>query len=154
MVALSSRQILFAVQSEQIEGVVERFSEAIEAGRIGLELTEAIGASERNGSHKIEALLRDGDETGAAIARIGPDDAEIEPAQFVDRLAQRRCMHIEPFSQRGEGHMGALGERVKHGQLQASDAVALFQFEMKGGDGGIEPHPGDESGKSLLLHSL
>jgi hypothetical protein len=30
--------------------------------------------------------------------------------------------------------------------------VALFQFEVEGGDGGIEPHPGDQGGKGLLLH--
>ena len=48
--------------------------------------------------------------------------------------------------------MGTFGECVKHGELQAGNAMALFQFEMEGGDGGIEPHPGDQGGKGLLLH--
>lgn len=61
-------------------------------------------------------------------------------------------MHVETFSQGGEGHMGAFGEGMKHGQLQAGDPVALLEFEVKGGDGGIEPHPGDEGGEGLLLH--
>lgn len=61
-------------------------------------------------------------------------------------------MHVEAFSESSKGHMGTFGQRVEYGELQAGNAVALFQFEMEGGDGGIEPHPGDQGGKGLLLH--
>lgn len=53
MVALGSRQILFAVKGEEIEGVVERFGKAIEPGWIGFELAQAIGAGEGNGADQI-----------------------------------------------------------------------------------------------------
>lgn len=88
--------------------------------------------------------MGDGHEPGAAIARVGADDAEVEAAELVDRLAQSGRVHIETLSKRGKGHVGPLGEDVKHGELQAGNAMALLEFEMKGGDGGIEPHPGDE----------
>lgn len=140
------------VEGKKVEGVRQGFGEAIEAGRVGFELAQTVGAGERDSADEVETLLRDGDKTGAAIAWIGADDAEVEAAEFVDRLAQGSRVHIEAFSEGSEGHVGAFGQRVEHGELQAGNAVALLQFEMEGGDGGIEPHPGDQGGKGLLLH--
>ena len=143
---------LSGLEGKKVEGIAQGFGETIEAGRIGFELAQAIGAGEGDGADKVETLLGDGDEAGAAIAWVGADDAEVEAAQLINRLAQCGRVHVEAFSQRGEGHVGALGQRVEHGELQAGNAVALFQFEMEGGDGGIEPHPGHQGGKGLLLH--
>jgi hypothetical protein len=143
---------LFVAQGEMVEGVGQGFGETIEAGRIGFELAQAIGAGEGDRSHQVETFLGDGDQAGAAIARVGADDTEIQAPQFVDRLAQCRRVHVEAFSERCKSHVGAFGQRVEHSKLQAGNAVALFQFEMEGGDGGIEPHPGDQGGKGLLLH--
>lgn len=148
MVALG----FFVAEGEKLEGVAKGRGEAVEPGRIGFELAQAIGASERNGADEIEALLRNGDQAGTTVARVGAYDAEIEPAQFIDRLAQGGRMHVEALPEGREGHVGAFGQRVQHGQLQAGNAVALLEFEMEGGDGGIEPHPGDQGGKGLLLH--
>lgn len=142
----------FVAEGKKLEGVGQGFGQTIEAGRIGFELAQAIGAGERNGAYEVETLLRNGDQAGAAIARIGADDAEVETAEFVDRLTQCGRVHVEAFSEGCKGHVGALGQRVEHGELQASNAVALLEVEMEGGDGGIEPHPGDQGGKGLLLH--
>ena len=143
---------LFVAQGEKVEGVGQGFGETIEAGRVGFELAQAIGAGERNGADEVETFLGDGDQAGAAIARVGADDAEVEAAEFVDGLTQGGRVHVEALSEGRKGHVGAFGQRVEHGELQAGNAVALFQFEVEGGDGGIEPHPGDQGGKGLLLH--
>lgn len=148
MVALG----LFLVQGKKIEGVGQRFGETIEAGRVRFELAQAIGTGEGNGRHEVETFLGDGDQAGASVARVGADDAKIEASEFVDRLTQGGRVHVEALSEGRQRHVGAFGQRVEHGQLQAGNAVALFQFEMEGGDGGIEPHPGDQGGKGLLLH--
>ena len=143
---------LSIAQRKEVEGVGQGFGETIEAGRVGFELAQAIGAGEGDGSHQVETFLGDGDQAGAAIARVGADDTEVEAAEFVDGLAQCSRVHVEALSEGREGHVGAFGQGVEYGELQAGNAVALFQFEMEGGDGGIEPHPGDQGGKGLLLH--
>lgn len=143
--------LLFA-EGKKVEGIGEGFGETIETGRVGFELTQAIGAGEGDGAHQVETFLGDGNEAGAAIARVGADDAEVEAAEFVDGLTQGCRVHVEAFSEGSKGHMGAFGQRVEHGELQAGNAVALFQLEMEGGDGGIEPHPRNQGGKGLLLH--
>lgn len=148
MVALG----LFLAKGKKVEGVGQGVGETIETRRVGFELAQPVGAGEGNGRHQIETFLGDGDQTGATITRVGADDAEVEPAEFVDGLAQRCRMHVEAFSERGEGHVGAFGQRMEHGELQAGNAMALLEFEMEGGDGGIEPHPGDQCGEGLLLH--
>ena len=36
---------------------------------------------------------------------------------------------------------------------EAGDAEALFQIEVEGVHGALEPHPGNDGGKRLLLHT-
>lgn len=117
---------LFIPEGKQVHRVVQRFGEAIEAGWIGFELAETVGAGEGNGADEIEAFLGDGDEAGAAVARVGADNAEVEAAQIVDGLTEGRCMHVEAFAERSEGHVRAFGQNVEHGELQAGNAVALL----------------------------
>ena len=93
---------LFVAEGEQVHRVVQRFGETIEAGRVGFELAEAVGAGEGNGAN------------------------EVETAQVVDRLTEGRCMHVEAFAEGSEGHVRAFGQNVKHGELQAGNAVALL----------------------------
>lgn len=78
--------LLFA-QGKEIERVGQRFGETIEARRVRFELAQAIGTGEGDGAHEIKSLLGYGDQTGAAIARVGADDAEVETTEFVDGLA-------------------------------------------------------------------
>ena len=122
MVALG----LFIPEGKKVHRVVQRFGEAIEAGRIGFELAETVGAGEGNGRDEVETLLGDGDEAGAAVSGIGADNAEVESAEVVDGLAQSGRVHIEAFAEGSEGHMRAFGQNVEHGQLQAGNAVALL----------------------------
>ena len=122
MVALG----LFIAEGKKVHRVVQGFGEAIEAGRVGFELAETVGAGQGNGADEIETLLGDGDEAGAAIARVGADNAEVETAQVVNGLAEGCRVHVEAFAERSEGHMRAFGQNVEHGQLQAGNAVALL----------------------------
>ena len=117
---------LFVPEGKEVHRVIERFGETIKAGGIGFELAEAIGAGEGNSGDQVETLLGDGDEAGAAVSGIGADDAKVEAAQVVDRLTEGRCMHVEAFAERSEGHVRAFGQNVKHGELQAGNAVALL----------------------------
>ena len=116
----------FLAEGKKVHRVVQGFGEAIEAGRVGFELAEAVGAGEGNCGDQVKTLLGDGDEAGAAISWIGADDAEVEAAQVVDRLTEGSCMHVEAFAERSEGHVRAFGQNVKHGELQTGNAVALL----------------------------
>ena len=108
---------LFIPEGKKVHRIVQRFGETIEAGGIGFELAEAVRAGEGNGGHEVETLLGDRDEASAAVSGVGADNAEVKATQIVDGLAQGGCMHVEALTERCEGHVGAFGQNVEHGEL-------------------------------------